>query len=171
MSCKQDQTESVPMLADKGWFLFKSQSQVRGAERTLAEHPLPALGWGRGAAGDSYLMQDVLIEVTASSPLVGIQSLLVHARRGAQGFSPSLRSASALPGSAGCGRLGSSPAGRAAPGFSTGQLPRRRREWRVGWGAGRPLPSATFQHQEQRHVPLRLGPEFRDPVRSESPVL
>lgn len=42
-------------------------------------------------------MQDVLIEVRANSPLVGVESLQVHARLGARCFPLSQRSASALP--------------------------------------------------------------------------
>lgn len=42
-------------------------------------------------------MQDVLIEVRASSPLVGVESLQVHAPLGARRFPLSQGSASALP--------------------------------------------------------------------------
>lgn len=49
LSSKQDPTEGAPRLTDMDWFLFKSQSQVRGVERTLADGALSQL-WdgGRG---------------------------------------------------------------------------------------------------------------------------
>ena len=81
-------------------------------------------------------MQDVLVEVRARFPLVGAESLQFHARLVARCCPVSLRSASELPearwigaplGAAGWGLR---PAGRAASGFSTGQLPRRPRSTR-----------------------------------------
>lgn len=113
-------------------------------------------------------MKDVLIE--ASSPLVGVQSLLVHARRGAHCFSPSSalrqRSQKLGPGSAGCGRLGSSPAGPAASGFSTGQLSQRLRRCTgdaVGGGqagGGSPSQQRRFSTRNSDTVSPRPGPEF-----------
>ena len=48
--------------------------------------------------GDPYLMQDVLMEVRAGSPLVGVESLQVHSRLGARCSPLSQRSASAPSG-------------------------------------------------------------------------
>lgn len=107
-------------------------------------------------------MQDMLVEVRASSPLVGVESLQVHVRLEARCSPLSQRSASELP-EAGSGlrwvrRAGSglSPAGPAAPGFSTGQRPRRPRP---AYLARRSAASA-FRHRHSDAAPVRPGPEL-----------
>lgn len=107
-------------------------------------------------------MQDMLIEVRASSPLVGVESLQVHVRLEARWSRLSQRSASELPEARSGLRWvrqagsGLSPAGPAAAGFSTGQLPRRPRPAYLA----RRSATAAFQHRPSDAAPGRRGPEL-----------
>lgn len=109
----------------------QTHTSVPKQSRGVVEGPGDAVLSQRGVGREGvYLMQHVLVEVAARSPLVGVESLQVHAQLGVPAPCPlralvgALRSWSGPL--AGCCRLGSEPRGPAASVFSTGQLPRRR---------------------------------------------
>lgn len=96
------------------------------------------------------------------------------------GFSPSSvlrqRSRELGPGSAGCGRLGSSPAGPAASGFSTGQVSKRLRRGtrdavgggRAGWGVSAPGTATRSSRARDRSSEI---PSAQNPLSCDSKVL
>lgn len=114
-------------------------------------------------------MQDVLLEVGASSTLVGVESLQVHAQLGACCSLLSQRSASALL---------EAPSGLRGVRQARVQVPRAGphpvQNWTAPAAAAARYPACRrprrFSTRNSDAVPARPAAEFRDLVLSESPV-
>ena len=146
---------------------FSLSPKAKSGERRelLLTAPSPRVGVGRSTGGDSYLMQDVLTEVRASSPLVGVESLQVHVRLPALCFPLSPRPASALSearsGCSGCCRVESEPReeGRIRVQHWTAPAAAAARYWERSAPAAMPPLRAQDQSSE---IPSSPSPPSRD---------